>query len=172
MVLRGKLLLQQLVTIGNKRNGSQLNWDDPLPDAMSQRWQSWKDSVIDLEQVAIPRYFKPEAFGPVVRNEIHSFSDASQDAIGAVVYLRQFNEKNEVNLSFLFGQSKVAPTKLTTISRLELCGAVLSTQAVKKVLKEIDIKIDDVVFYTDSKVVLGYIQNDSRRFFVYVASRV
>ncbi|KAK3750007.1 hypothetical protein QZH41_008650 [Actinostola sp. cb2023] len=33
-------------------------------------------------------------------------------------------------------------------------------------------QIDDVIFYTDSKVVLGYIQNESRRFYVYVANRV
>ena len=33
-------------------------------------------------------------------------------------------------------------------------------------------KIDDITYYTDSKVVLGYIQNSSRRFYVYVANRV
>ena len=33
-------------------------------------------------------------------------------------------------------------------------------------------EIDKITFYTDSKVVLGYIQNESRRFYVYVANRV
>ena len=33
-------------------------------------------------------------------------------------------------------------------------------------------EIDQVTYYTDSKVVLGYLQNDSRRFYVYVANRV
>ena len=33
-------------------------------------------------------------------------------------------------------------------------------------------EIDEITFYTDSKVVLGYIQNESRRFYVYVANRV
>ena len=33
-------------------------------------------------------------------------------------------------------------------------------------------KIDNVTFYTDSKVVLGYITNESRRFYVYVANPV
>ena len=32
--------------------------------------------------------------------------------------------------------------------------------------------IHDVVYYTDLKVVLGYIQNESRRFYVYVVNRV
>ena len=88
------------------------------------------------------------------------------------MYLRLLNERNETNVALLFGQSRVAPVKSTTIPRLELCGAVLATQAVSKVMREIDIEIDEVVFYTDSKVVLGYICNESRRFYVYVANRV
>lgn len=38
--------------------------------------------------------------------------------------------------------------------------------------RELDVEISDEIYYTDSKVVLGYIQNDSRRFYVYVANRV
>lgn len=49
---------------------------------------------------------------------------------------------------------------------------MLAVQAVQKVVKEIDMKISEVIYYTDSKVVLGYIANESRRFFVYVANRV
>ena len=33
-------------------------------------------------------------------------------------------------------------------------------------------EMNEITFYTDSKVVLGYIQNESRRFYVYVANRV
>ena len=66
----------------------------------------------------------------------------------------------------------MAPLQPTTIPRLELCSAVLSSQSVKKLLEELSLPIHEVVFYTDSKVALGYIQNDSRRFYVYVANRV
>ena len=41
-----------------------------------------------------------------------------------------------------------------------------------RITKEIDMEIDDVTFYTDSIVVLGYINSESRRFYVYVANRV
>ncbi|KAM3914013.1 uncharacterized protein RB166_019186 [Leptodactylus fuscus] len=37
---------------------------------------------------------------------------------------------------------------------------------------ELDIHVDDVQFYTDSKVVLGYINNQTKRFYVYVSNRV
>ena len=172
VVLKGKLLLQRLVAMGNKRSSNPLGWDDPLPDDLKQQWRCWKESLVDLGQVVIPRCYKPKDLRHSVRNEIHAFSDASQEAIGAAVYLRQLDERHEVNVSFLYGQSRVASTKPTSIPRLELCGAVLSTQAVKKVFKELDFEIDEVTFYTDSKVVLGYIRNEIRRFYVYVANRV
>ena len=37
---------------------------------------------------------------------------------------------------------------------------------------ELDIHVDDEIFWTDSKVVLGYINSDARRFKVFVANRV
>lgn len=40
------------------------------------------------------------------------------------------------------------------------------------IIDEIDIQLDAVTFYSDSKVVLGYIHNDSRRFYVNVNNRV
>ncbi|XP_071153733.1 uncharacterized protein [Mytilus edulis] len=39
-------------------------------------------------------------------------------------------------------------------------------------MDNLDLHIDTVQFYTDSKVVLGYISNETRRFFIYVANRV
>ena len=125
-----------------------------------------------MENISVPRCYHPTGFGKTVRREIHAFSDASKDAIGASIYLRLFNDEGEICTALLFGQSKVAPAQTTSIPRLELCAAVFASQAVHKIEKEIDMEIDEITFYTDSKVVLGYIQNESRRFYVYVANRV
>ena len=38
--------------------------------------------------------------------------------------------------------------------------------------KELDVEVNKEIYYSDSKVVLGYIQNESRRFYVYVANCV
>ena len=38
--------------------------------------------------------------------------------------------------------------------------------------KELDVEVNEGIYYSDSKVVLGYIQNESRRLYVYIANRV
>lgn len=122
--------------------------------------------------MAVPRCYHSKSFEGVKRTELHAFSDASKDAIGTAVYLRQVSKDGEISVSLVCGQAKVAPIQPTSIPRLELCAAVLSTRAVSKILKELDLKVDKVTFYTDSKIVLGYIKNEARRFHVYIANRV
>ncbi|XP_064462317.1 uncharacterized protein LOC135372779 [Ornithodoros turicata] len=61
---------------------------------------------------------------------------------------------------------------LRTPRRRELCAAVLAVEIAELILGEIDTPIDHVRFYSDSKVVLGYIFNEPRRFYVYVSNRV
>ena len=139
---------------------------------MMNRWIRWRDSLTELQRLFVPRCYHPKDFGPVAKAELHVFSDASQDAIGAAVYLRLFNKASIESTSLVYGQARVAPAHQTSIPRLELCVAVLAVQAAQRVLKEIDIEIAEVAYYTDSKVVLGYIANESRRFYVYVANRV
>ena len=172
-ILEGRKLLQNLVAMGKHVNGEKaLGWDDPLPEELALRWTNWKDCLKDLESVSVPRCYKPKESWDVTRAEVHAFSDASKNAIGAAVYLRLFNDQGETSVSLVYGQAKVAPIHPTSIPRLELCGAVLATEAARKVTQELDMEIATVKYYTDSKVVLGYIKNDTRRFHVYVANRV
>lgn len=173
VILEGKLILQELVIMGKKvKDKSALGWDDPLPENMNHRWNRWRRALPHLENVSIPRCYHPEGFGPVKRREIHAFADASKEAIGTAVYLRETNSGGDVSVSLLFGRSKIAPTHSASIPRLELCSAVLATQAVRMIRKELDVEVNEEIYYSDSKVVLGYIQNESRRFYVYVANRV
>ena len=151
-LLEGRLLLQQLVRMGKRSNNdAPLGWDDPLPDALRQPWNRWRSSLPDLEKT-VPRCYHPQDFGKGARAEIHAFSDASKDAIGASVYLRLANDRGNISTSLLFGQSKVAQAQATSIPRLELCAAFRAALAVQRVQRDIDIAIDEVSFYTDSKV--------------------
>ena len=72
------------------------------------------------------------------------------------------DHRGRIHCSFVFGKARVTPLKPVTIPRLELMAALV---------RELDISVTGEVFWTDSKVVLGYIANKATRFHVYVANQ-
>ena len=59
-----------------------------------------------------------------------------------------------------------------TLPRLELQAAELAVRLYNLIRKEIDVPIERVRFWTDSRTVLQYINNENRRFKSFVANRV
>ncbi|XP_060084987.1 uncharacterized protein LOC132564349 [Ylistrum balloti] len=167
VVIRGKLILRDLMAC-NSSGG----WDEPLPPDREAEWKTWRDSLASLEDVRIPRVYSTFAHTDVSRRELHTFADASQDAIAAASYLKTFHISGITEVSFVYGKAKVAPRKGHTIPRLELCAAVLAVEIAQTVIEQLGVKLDSVRFYSDSQVVLGYIHNEERRFYVYVSNRV
>lgn len=102
----------------------------------------------------------------------HLLFDSSIKASGAVAYLQVVQEDGKVEVGFVMAKAKVAPQSEPTIPRLELCAAVLAAEMAGFIQEELDLKLDAIKFYTDSKVVLRYSCNETRRFYVYVHNRV
>ena len=146
-------------------------WDDPLPESLHDKWISWVNSLDHLERLRVPRMYSSISFEDASKREILVFSDASKDIVAAVAYLKLY-DVNSSSVSFLLGKAKVAPVHGHTIPRLELCAAVLATEIAETVRDQLDIPEEGFHFFTDSQVVLGYISNESRRFFIYVSNRV
>ncbi|XP_053576923.1 uncharacterized protein LOC128666383 [Bombina bombina] len=165
VTIQGKSLLRQL-------SSESKSWDTLLPIEKRQMWEKWKDSLKDLEKLCIPRCYASISLSTATVTEIYIFSDASTEAIAAVDYLKVTDIEGKPHVGFILGKAKLAPRPEHTIPRLELCAAVLAVKIADLILSEIDIKPDAVNFYTDSRVVLGYINNLSRRFYVYVNNRV
>ncbi|KAK3082438.1 hypothetical protein FSP39_009290 [Pinctada imbricata] len=165
VVIRGRTLLREIMTEG-------LTWDEPLPQDRKLEWESWKDSLSTLKYLKVPRMFTLVSLTSDTRHEVHIFSDASEKAISAVAYLRIWDCQNKPHIGFIMGKSKLAPTNGHTIPRLELCAAVLATDIGDKVIEQLGIDRSELTYHTDSKVVLGYINKKSRRFYTYVSNRV
>ena len=165
VVLAGKQILQQMCR-------EQLSWDNVIPDALRSRWERWRCDLPNLEKITIQRRFKPDGFGEVRAAELHHFSDASTSGYGQCSYLRLVDTKSRVHCSLVMGKARVTPLKVITIPRLELTAALVSINVSKLLQQELECNVSQEVFWTDSKVVLGYIANDSRRFHVFVANRV
>lgn len=164
VTIYGKLLLRELVA-------QTQNWDEPLPDDLASLWSSWKCSLNVLEDLRIQRMYVTD-LSRAVTKELHVFSDASEKAIAAVTYLHTTDSEGQVKLGLVQGKAKVAPISGHTIPQLELCASVLAVEIAQLAEEHLNLHIDCVMYYTDSKVVLGYICNESRRLYSYVANRV
>ena len=127
---------------------------------------------MQLERISISQCFKPDNFDRVIRTELHHFSDASTEGYGQCSCLHLVNEDGRIHCAFVKGKSRVAPLKSVTIPRLELTAAVCSVRISEQIHRELNYPVDQDFFWTDSKVVLGYINNESRSFHVFVSNRV
>ena len=157
IVLKGRLLQRKIIPLKNKQSPEMesLGWDDPIPQQHEHDWIQWLKSLKDAGSIQMQRCYKTSGFGTPVRKELHCFSDASDEAIGHVIYLKQVNASGDVAVSFVFASSKMAPRAADTIPRLELCASMEVARSASRIALELHTKIDDTLFYTDSKIVMG-----------------
>ncbi|XP_062248605.1 uncharacterized protein LOC133957162 [Platichthys flesus] len=164
-ILVGKQILQALCK-------DKVGWDEDLPEHILPQWEEWLRDLPQLAALKIPRSYLPSNFGKVIRYELHSFSDASFQGYGACSYLRAISELGHISCSLVIGKARVAPVKLTTIPRLELSSAVTSVRNADLIKGELEIEGLQEYYWTDSQVVLGYVNNDAKRFHTFVANRI
>ena len=70
------------------------------------------------------------------------------------------------------GKARVTHKKLISIPRLELAAATLSVKMAKFLMKELNIDCLQEIFWSDNKVVLGYVRNITKKFKIFVANRI
>ena len=100
------------------------------------------------------------------------FADACEYAFGACAYLRWCKEDGTFEIRFVAAKSRVAPLKKLTIPRLELQAALLAARLSKTIQKESRLKFKEIIYFTDSTIVLAWIQRTSREYKQFVSSRV
>ena len=160
-VVQAKLFMQELWL-------RSLEWDDQLPDDLLSKWREFLLSYQDLNQVKIPRWIR---FQPMAKIQFHGFCDASQRAYGAAIYIRVETEY-EVTCSLLVAKSRVAPVKTISLPRLELCGAVLLSELFSATIPQLQVSQYDLYYWTDSTIVLAWLNKPPCTWTTFVANRV
>ena len=125
-----------------------------------------------VENLQIPRCLQPPSFGSIIDISIHHFSDASEYGYGQCSYIRYVNKDGLTHCSLLLGKSRDSPKKFMSIPRLYLTAAILSVKVACLLRKELQIEGLKKRFWTDSQVVLAYIRSNSKRFKVFIATRI
>ncbi|XP_011884102.1 PREDICTED: uncharacterized protein LOC105571243, partial [Vollenhovia emeryi] len=162
IVVRAKLLIQTTWL-------QQLDWDAPLATEEAAAWARLEEELPILEGIKIPRWFHCNASADTV--EIHGFSDASERACAAVVYLRVVNA-GEACISIVMAKTKVAPLKRVSLPRLELCAASLLAKLIGHLQTSLEMNAVPTFLWTDSTVTLAWIRGHPAKWTTYVANRV
>jgi len=162
VLISGKIFIQQLWQL-------QLDWDTVLPADMSQRWYNYTNELCQIDQLKVVRKVKDH---PCNSFELHGFCDASMNAYGACIYVRQLQPDNTFTCHLLIAKARVAPLKALSIPRLELCSAHVLATLMAKVRRTLDVSSNCCTCWTDSSVALTWIRGISSQWSTFVANRV
>lgn len=157
----------------------ELGWDDALPDHLHEQWMQYSNTLPDVENIRIPRWlgfaYPPyDVAGKSTPShaELHGFCDASENAFAAAIYLRTEHPDHGINVRLVASKSRVAPLKTSTIPRLELQGAVLLTELMVHLKKEYKMGGHSIYYWTDSTIVLHWLNSHPSKWKIFVAHRV
>lgn len=163
IILFAKLLIKELWLCD-------CDWDDTPPEAIVRQWSRFRNELPLLEQITIPRHVGITKGSEVT---IVGFADASEKAYGGVVYFYVENDGvSEVHL--ISAKSKVAPRKVVSLARLELCAALLLAKLINNIVDACNNRITfkDIFAFSDSTVTLCWIHASPHRWDTFVANRV
>lgn len=160
-VVLAKIFIQKLWLAG-------VSWDEELSTELVKEWGTYREELSLLSKIRIPRWLGTKSNDEL---ELHGFSDASKTAYSAVIYLRTIDAEDKVQISLLVAKTRVAPVKQVSIPRLELCGAVLLSNLLTETSDVLNISRDKIWAWTDSTVVLAWLNSHPSRWKTFVANR-
>ena len=161
-VIRAKVLMQEIWVCG-------LDWDDPLPEELSVKMMSWFGKLPMFSKIRVSRCLQSRE---VTSATLHVFVDASENAYGAVIYIRSEYIKGKVSLPFAASKTKVAPLQSLSIPHLELIAVILGKRLALSIAEILSIDRKFTTFWTDSTSVLWRVKGYSRKFKPFIANRI
>uniref|UniRef100_A0ABD2XC02 RNase H type-1 domain-containing protein n=1 Tax=Trichogramma kaykai TaxID=54128 RepID=A0ABD2XC02_9HYME len=150
----------------------EVQWDEVIPELEFKQWHEWLQVLEKIKTVKISRCYQLPNFQNN-KAELHVFCDASSRAYGAVAYWRFDLGNGNFYITFIIAKNRVVPSKTnTTIPRLELQAALIAVRLAETIMAEHEFEVTRRVFWSDSKIVLSWINKDSNDFKIFVANRI
>ncbi len=128
-----------------------LDWDTPLLEDISNLLKEWTLHLHHLSAHPVDRLIPLNL--PILNQQLHGFSDASNSAYGAVIYLRTVYSNSEVTITLVTSKVRVTPLKPVTIPHLELSAAHLQSKLLMTA-SDLSIPSSNVFAWTDSTITL------------------
>ena len=152
LVIQFKIILQSLWKLGQ-------TWDQAIPDHIQTSVNKLTDCYRAMPPVSVPR----RTFRSATIVELRVFTVSSNSAFAAVIYARQTSfSHTSAQQIFVIGKSRVSPIKQKSIPKLEIEAAVLGVRLLGIVHNAFSCAFPVVKFWTDSCVVLDWIQRQNK----------
>jgi hypothetical protein len=164
ITVKGKIRLRELGIRGFK-------WHEVVGKTDVEWWTQYFYTMQQLRDVEFPRGLFPNE-EKIVRTELHTFCDASEEACAAVCYVRHYYEDGSVIVRHVKAATKLPPLKTVSGCKLELNVALLGTRLARFVGDSLTRKIDSRFFWTDSSTVRNWVRAVSAQYQVYVSHRI
>ena len=133
--------------------------DEEVPGEFHNDLQKWIYEFNGMPDITTKRCL---VTGPTTSNQLHVFTDASNIATSAVIYMRSTTTEGNVIANYVISKSRVAPIKQTSIPKLELEAATMGAELASFVVTEMTLNFS-VHFWTDSTATLGWINSEKRQ---------
>ena len=147
-----------------------LGWDQEIPAKQQTDHQAWREDMPLLADIRLPRHYCKGRRATEVT--LQGFSDASEGAFAAVIYLRAAHETGPPTAALVCSKTRVAPLDARSIPELELCGAHLLAKLLKEVSSTLGIATSHIMAYVDNTSVLAWLDGQPKRMKLYVANRI
>ncbi|XP_075151028.1 uncharacterized protein LOC142225136 [Haematobia irritans] len=156
-----KIIMQQIWVDGT-------GWDERITPESLKKWTTFQSNYPYVNSIKIPRWFN---YSPDSEVQLHGFSDASEKAYAAALYIR-IRGTNFISTHLVASKTKVAPIKTLSIPRLELCGATLLAEMIDHIVPQLRLNEFTVDCWTDSTIVLSWLSKPPCYWGTFVANRV
>lgn len=122
---------------------AEIDWDVPLSSELQNRWENFRKQLPPLSNLRIPRWL--HVTSSAISVELNGFSDASQLAMSAAVYIRVRTNLDDVHINLVCAKTKVAPLKRLTIPRLELTAALMLARLMSNTQRALNLSENSII---------------------------
>ncbi|XP_055543333.1 uncharacterized protein LOC129728886 [Wyeomyia smithii] len=162
-----KLIMRELWALN-------LELDQPVPPELGRLWIGYRDQLQHLNKMKIARWIHAD---DASNYELYGFADASDLAYGASLYTRTIQRDGTVVMKLVCSKSRILPRKRNNRKEIitpkaELLAALLLSQLTVKVLAAVDTVFSSVMLWSDSQIVLCWLQKTPESLTVFVGNRV
>jgi hypothetical protein len=146
-----------------------LEWNAPVPPEYHADWIKLFELMKEIKKIEIPRCIVPEDHVGEIKLRLIVVADAGLRACGAAVYAGTQRTDGSFSCSLLIAKSRMAHH---TVPRNELEGVVLAGETALVAQQALGDMHQETRVFTDSRIVVCWVLNKSRRLRMWAFNRV